>query len=101
MRTHLTTPGDVLKNKVLKGMNVTQEQLANALGVSRISVNQILNSRRSITAEMAVRLAYVLDTSAEMWLNLQAQIDLAEAKRELSSELPKLERLRSSKITQQ
>lgn len=96
MRTHLTTPGDVLKHKVLKGMGITQEQLANALGVSRFSVNQILNSRRSITPEMAVRLSHVLDTSPEVWLNLQMKVDIAEAMRNLDDELSKLARLRTS-----
>lgn len=96
MRTHLTTPGDVLKTNVLARLNVTQEQLAEALGVSRFSVNQILNSRRSVTPEMAVRLAYVLDTSAEMWLNLQMKVDLAHAEHELKEELKSMKKLRTS-----
>ncbi|MCA0909041.1 HigA family addiction module antitoxin [Qipengyuania gaetbuli] len=99
MRTHHTTPGDVLKTKVLSRMDITQEELANALGVSRFSVNQILNSRRSVTPEMAVRLAHVLDTSPELWLNLQMKVDLAEAERELKDELKQLKRLRTSKIS--
>jgi addiction module HigA family antidote len=56
------SPGDVLKRRILKD-EITQEKLAFAMRVSRISVNQIVNGRRSITAEMALRLARVTGTT--------------------------------------
>lgn len=98
MRTHLTTPGDVLKSKVLKRYDLTQDELAKALGVSRFSVNQVLNSRRAVTPEMAVRLGHVLDTSPEVWLNLQMAVDIAEAQRSLSKELRGLKKLRTANV---
>lgn len=88
------TPGAVLRSRVLSKLKVTQDELAKALGVSRFTVNQILNGRRSVTAEMAVRLAHVLDTSPELWLRLQMQRDLFEAERKLATEMRKLPRLR-------
>ena len=90
------SPGAVLRERVLKHMDVTQDALATALGVSRFTVNQVLNGRRAVTAEMAVRLGHVLDTSPEMWLKLQAQVDLFEARRALGADLVKLPRLREA-----
>ena len=89
-------PGDVLRKRVMGNMQITQDQLAEALGVSRHSVNQLLNSRRAVTPEMALRLEQVLDTSAEMWLKLQAQVDLHETRRKIGDELGKLIRIRES-----
>ena len=86
----LETPGDVLKTYVVKEKGITQDALASAMGVSRLSINQIINGRRSITADMALRLAKVLGTTAEFWLNLQRDVDLATARTSLGDELRKL-----------
>ena len=72
-------PGEILSEEFLKPAGITQERFAKALGVSRRSVNEIVRGRRSITAEMAIRLSKVLGTSAEMWLGLQADYDLLTA----------------------
>src|SRR5690349_4735457 len=87
-------PGDVLKRRILKD-DITQEELARAMGVSRVSVNQIINGRRSITADTALRLARVTSTTPHFWLNLQRNVDLYEAKRKLSKDLEKLRVLRA------
>jgi addiction module HigA family antidote len=58
----------------------TQEEAAAELGVSRYSVNQLVNGRRSITPDMALRLEKVFGVSAESWLALQAKQDLEEAR---------------------
>lgn len=90
------SPGEVLRDDILKG-EITQERLAKAMGVSRFSVNQIINGRRAITAEMALRLAQVTSTTPGFWLNLQRDMDLYEAKLKLSSLLDRLEVLRPPK----
>ncbi len=74
-------PGEILSEEFLKPAGITQERFAKALGVSRRSVNEIVRGRRSITAEMAIRLSKVLGTSAEIWLGLQADYDLLTAPR--------------------
>ena len=86
----LETPGDDLKTYVVKEKGITKGALASAMGVSRLSINQIINGRRSITADMALRLAKVLGTTAEFWLNLQRDVDLATARTSLGDELRKL-----------
>lgn len=88
------SPGRVLREKVLKHMDVTQEQLAHALGVSRFTVNQILRERRSVTPDMALRLGHVLNTSPEMWLRLQSQLDLFEARLRLQDQIAQLPTLK-------
>jgi addiction module HigA family antidote len=64
--------------------------------VSRLTVNQIINDKRTITAEMALRLAKVLHTTPEFWLNLQRGVDLQKARQALSAELDKMPVLRRS-----
>jgi len=86
------TIGEILEEYVLN--TTTQDALAKAMGVSRLTVNQLVNGKRSVTAEMALRLSRVLSTSPEFWLNLQNDIDLAKARQELKEELAKLEVLR-------
>ena len=83
-------PGDVLRKEIVALAGLTQDALAEALGVSRYSVNQLLNDRRSVTADMALRLARVLDTTPEFWLNLQMAVDLAQARRKLGADLDAL-----------
>jgi addiction module HigA family antidote len=84
------SPGRLLRERVVKRIGLSQDELAKALGVSRFTVNQVLNGRRGISAEMAVRLAHVFGTSAEMWLGLQNQVDLFEAKQRLADDLKAL-----------
>jgi antitoxin HigA-1 len=83
-------PGEILRDEFLKAHGVTQDDFANAIGMSRITVNQLINGRRSITAETALRLAKALKTSAEFWLNLQRAVDLYDAEKRLSSILDKV-----------
>lgn len=90
-------PGDVLRERFLADGTLTQDRLAEAMNVSRFSVNQIINRRRSVTAEMAIRLGYVTSTSPELWLNLQRSVDLYEAELKLGDEIKRLRVLRSAK----
>ena len=66
---------------------LTQAQLAAALRVSRLSVSQLVNGSRTVTAEMALRLGRAFSTSAEFWLNLQRQVDLSQAEHRISGTL--------------
>lgn len=86
-----TLPGDVLHQDYLEPNSITQEVFADAIGMSRYSVNQLVNGRRSVTAETALRIAKATGTDPEYWLNLQRSVDLYEARQELAQ---KLERVR-------
>ncbi len=90
------TPGTVLRKYILKE-KITQDELADAMKVSRFSVNQIVNGRRSVTAEMALRLAFVTSTTPDFWLNLQRDVDLYSAKQKIERIIRGLTVLRSPK----
>lgn len=66
-------PGEVLRD-YLAGYSVTEA--ANALKVTRTQLSRILNGHSAITADMALRLADLLDTSAEMWVDMQSEYAL-------------------------
>jgi antitoxin HigA-1 len=91
------SPGDVLRDIILSHPQITQERLAKAMQVSRFSINQIVNGKRAVTAEMALKLARVLSTTPDLWLNLQKDVDLYAARRKLGEEIKALKVLRSPK----
>jgi addiction module HigA family antidote len=88
------SPGEVLRRYIVEGARITQDELAAAMGVSRLTVNQLINDKRTVTAEMALRLAHVLRTTPEFWLDLQRGIDLFAAQQALAKELEKMPILR-------
>jgi addiction module HigA family antidote len=77
-------PGEILRELCLEPLGVTVSAAAKALGVSRKTLSAILNGRAGISPEMAVRLSIAFDTSAESWLNQQAQYDLWQAEKRRS-----------------
>ena len=60
-------------------LNLTQGALARRLGVSRANLNAIINGKRAVTPDMAMRLERVLGVSMQTWLNLQAVVDIYDA----------------------
>ena len=82
-KTSPTRPGEILRDEFLKRNGITQDQLADAIRMSRFTVNQLINGKRSVTAESALRLGKALGTSADFWLNLQRAVDLFEAQTNL------------------
>jgi len=70
----------VLREDFLKPLGLSQYALAKALGVPEIRISQIVNRKRAVTPETALRLARYFGTSAEFWLGMQATYDLALAR---------------------
>lgn len=79
------TPGDMLKHEFLSEFGLSQNELAQAIGVSPNRIAEIVNNRRRITADTAVRLGLFFGNSPEFWMNLQSWYDLKMAARELSA----------------
>ncbi len=77
------TPGEMLKEEFLAEYGLTQNRLARAIGVSPNRIAEIVNNRRRITADTALRLGLFFGNSAEFWLNLQCHYDLKTARRRL------------------
>ena len=77
-----THPGAVLREDVLPGIEMTQGKLAELLGVSRLTVSQLMHEHRALSPDMARRLERLLGTSAESWLRMQEAVDLWEARQQ-------------------
>lgn len=75
-----THPGEILREEFLTPLGMTQTQLAETIGVSFVRVNEIVQAKRSITPDTALRLERLFGVSAQFWLNLQLAWDLFAAK---------------------
>jgi addiction module HigA family antidote len=73
-----THPGAILREDVLPALKMTQTEMAQRLGVSRLSVSELLHEKRSMTPEMSMRVAKLLNTTPESWLRMQEAVDLWE-----------------------
>ncbi len=71
-----THPGEVLKEDFLEPLEITQTKLADALHTSFRAINELVNQKRGITVEMAIKLSKYFNTSPQIWLNLQNNYDL-------------------------
>lgn len=74
-----THPGEMLLEEFLKPLEITQTEFSRRLGISFQRLNEVINGRRSVTPDTALRLARVLGMSADFWLNLQQSWDLWHA----------------------
>ncbi|MDH2154182.1 HigA family addiction module antitoxin [Stenotrophomonas sp. GD03657] len=83
----LVHPGEILQEEFLTPMNLTGRALAFALFVTPARISQIINKKRSVTADTALRLARYFGTTAQFWLNLQTQYDLGLAKENMAGSL--------------
>jgi addiction module HigA family antidote len=72
-------PGEVLREEFMVPENLSANRLALALEIPTSRVSEILHGRRSITADTALRLGRYFETSARLWMNLQAKYDLDTA----------------------
>ncbi len=86
-------PGEILLRDFLIPMSISRRTLARAAGVPPRRINEIVLGKRSISADIAVRLAAVLGTSERFWLGLQADHVLEQADRALGSAISGFQRL--------
>jgi antitoxin HigA-1 len=68
--------GEMLLEEFMGPLTITQGQLAQAMGVSRRTVNQLCTDKRSLTVDTALMLARVFNNSPDFWLNLQKRNDI-------------------------
>ena len=90
-----THPGEMLLEEFLSPLGITQSAFAVRLGVSFPRLNEVINARRSVTPDTALRLARVTGMSADFWLGLQQDWDLWHALR--SKEAAQIARLKPLK----
>ena len=72
-------PGEVLLEEFMKPLEISQNQLGRDLGVSPRRINEIVNGKRRVTADTALRLSIYFGNSASFWLGLQMDFDLDTA----------------------
>jgi antitoxin HigA-1 len=71
-------PGRVVRQECIEPLGLSITEAAHALGVTRTTLSELVNGKRGISPEMAVRLSQVFGGSAESWLTQQAQYELAQ-----------------------
>lgn len=77
-------PGEILKALCLEPLKLTITQTAQALGIARKTLSELINQKSGMSPEMAIRLSKAFNTTPEFWMNLQQQYDLWHAKQKLS-----------------
>ena len=87
MQRRPTHPGEMLRADFLPDYGLTVAGLADAIGVSRQTVNELLRERRSLSPDMALRLSRLFGNSPEFWLNTQRTVDLWDAAKALGDDL--------------
>ena len=91
-----THPGEMLREDFLPDYDLTVSGLAEALGVSRQSINELLRERRALSPEMALRLARLFGNSPEFWLNAQRAVDLWEAAQAIKGDVARIRPLNAA-----
>ena len=94
-KIHMRTvhPGEILREEILPGANISKSKLTEYLNVSRMTVNRLVNERQAISPEMALRLGKLFVNSPDFWLNLQNAYGLKVAEHSIALELKKIKPL--------
>jgi|SRR6056300_596254 addiction module HigA family antidote len=90
MHRRPTHPGVFLREDFMSDYGLSVAGLAESIGVSRQSVNELLRGRRALTPEMALRLSSLFGNSPEFWLNAQLAVDLWDASQALKADIKRI-----------
>lgn len=74
-----TPPGEILLRQYLEPLDLTLTDFSKRIGVTRARLSELVNGRRGVSPDTALRLARVLGTTPDLWLNLQQRVDLYDA----------------------
>jgi addiction module HigA family antidote len=88
-----TPPGAIFREDVLPVLAITQAELARRIGVSRLTVSELLNEKRGLSADLAIRLGRLTGTTPESWLRMQEALDLWELNRNRADDYAHINRL--------
>ena len=88
-KLHPIHPGEILMEEFLKPMGISQYKLAKDISVPARRINEIIQGKRSITPDTALRLSFYFGLSERFWINLQARYDIEIEKDRLSDRLNK------------
>ena len=85
-------PGLIIRDDVLPALQVSVNEAAEQLGVSRVTLLRVIHGRSAITAEMALRVGKLIGNGPEIWLRMQSQYDLWQAKKKGDPKVKKAQR---------
>jgi addiction module HigA family antidote len=91
-----THPGEMLREDFMPDYNLTTTGLAEKLGVSRQTVNELLLERRTVSPAMALRLSRLFGNTPDFWLNAQRAVDLWKAQRDNWHEIEQIKPLQAA-----
>jgi addiction module HigA family antidote len=91
-----THPGEMLREDFIPDYGLTVSGLAETLGVSRQTMNELLREHRSLTPLMALRLSRLFGNSPEFWLNAQRAVDLWDAQNSNRDEIKRIRPLKAA-----
>ena len=91
-----THPGEMLREDFMPDYGLSVSSMAQALGVSRQTLNELLRERRSVSPEMALRLSRLFGNTPEFWLNAQRAVDLWEAAKAVRKKLDRISPLKAA-----
>jgi len=75
-------PGRIVRQECIEPLGLTVTEAAKRLGVTRQTLNNLVNGKGAVSAEMAVRLSKAFGSSPEVWLGMQMENDLAQVEKE-------------------
>ena len=87
-----THPGLIIRDEVLPELQLSVNEAAEQLGVSRVTLSRVINGRSAITAEMALRVGKWVGNGPDIWLRMQGQYDLWQAKKKGDVKVKKAKR---------
>jgi len=91
-----THPGAILREGFMPDYNLYVATLADTLGVSRQTVNELLREQRALSPAMALRLSRLFGNSPKFWLNAQRAVDVWQAEKELAKDLERIHPLNAA-----
>ena len=96
MKRRPTHPGEILREDFMPDYGLTVSGLAEAVGVSRQSINELLREHRNVSPEMALRLARLFGNSPGFWLNAQQAVDLWDAAQAIKKDMVRIKPLNAA-----
>ena len=88
-----THPGAIFREDILPALGITQTELAKRLGVSRLTVSELLHEKRGLSADLAIRIGCLTGTTPESWMRMQEACDLWQMSRARAAEYAQIGRL--------
>lgn len=89
-------PGELLREDVLPALGRSKTEIARLMGISRQTLHDLLAERQPVTVPMALRLAKLIGTTPDSWLNMQRAYDVKIAEREMAAEIAKIPTLKAA-----